>query len=80
MNKKLEEYILQLDKKIARIEEKLDVARKDLTSNVYNVDIALNFSLTKYAEKVTKLTSQLEVLYEQKETFEYIFQKELENL
>lgn len=72
--KKLIKFKSQLDKKIMNLENKLDEAREQLTNSIDDVHNILMFGLAKDAENITKIMAQLEVLYEQREILETMFE------
>lgn len=78
MENKVNEYLEQLNKEIARYEKRLQ-ERKDVyiknikTSEFHTIE---NFGIAKYAEEITKITGQLKILYQQRQIFMSIFEIE----
>ena len=78
MDNKINEYLDQLNKEIKRYEEQLQKAKKELIHDIESKDFYTmeEFGTAKYAERITKLTGQLRILYEQRQNFIYIFEVE----
>jgi hypothetical protein len=77
MNKDQQEFLKQINMKIKNLEYHLKDEIDNITDNLNTIDYLDSFNgLSKYAEKITVIKGQIEVLKEQKNIFEVIFKAE----
>jgi hypothetical protein len=74
---KEKEFLEQLTKRIERLEDHLNNEIESFAEGLKNPEnIDTHFGLAKYAEKITVIKAQIDVLKEQKQIFEFLINQD----